>query len=47
MPELKHGHRKAKQTSSTDVYLGKVYNVLLSTDKPIYQPGQTIRLFFW
>ncbi len=26
------------------VYIGRVYNVLLSTDKPVYQPGQTIHL---
>ena len=29
---------------ATDVYIGRVYNVLLSTDKPVYQPGQTIHL---
>lgn len=27
-----------------DVYVGRVYNVLLSTDKPVYQPGQTIHM---
>ena len=26
------------------VYIGRVYNVLVSTDKPVYQPGQTIHL---
>ncbi len=29
---------------SRNVYVGSVYNVLLSTDKPLYQPGQTIHL---
>lgn len=29
---------------AADVYIGRVYNVLLSTDKPVYQPGQTIHL---
>ncbi len=27
-----------------DVYIGRTYNVLLSTDKPVYQPGQVIHL---
>ncbi|MCS6828984.1 MAG: MG2 domain-containing protein [Caldilinea sp.] len=27
-----------------DVYIGRTYNVLISTDKPVYQPGQTIHL---
>ncbi|MBX3011817.1 MAG: hypothetical protein KF832_09945 [Caldilineaceae bacterium] len=31
------------QTSQA-VYIGRVYNVLLSTDKPVYQPGQPIHL---
>lgn len=26
------------------VYVGRVYNVLISTDKPVYQPGQTIHM---
>ena len=26
------------------VYVGRVYNVLVSTDKPVYQPGQTIHV---
>jgi uncharacterized protein YfaS (alpha-2-macroglobulin family) len=26
------------------VYVGRVYNVLVSTDKPVYQPGQVIHL---
>lgn len=26
------------------VYVGRVYNVLVSTDKPVYQPGQTIHM---
>ena len=26
------------------VYVGRVYNVLISTDKPVYQPGQTIHI---
>jgi len=30
--------------SSQEVYVGRVYNVLLSTDKPVYQPGQMIHL---
>ena len=30
--------------STQDVYVGRVYNVLLSTDKPVYQPGQVIHL---
>ncbi|NJR31753.1 MAG: hypothetical protein HC778_01290 [Chamaesiphon sp. CSU_1_12] len=27
-----------------EVYVGRVYNLLVSTDKPVYQPGQTIHL---
>lgn len=27
-----------------EVYVGRVYNVLISTDKPIYQPGQVIHM---
>jgi hypothetical protein len=27
-----------------EVYVGRVYNVLVSTDKPIYQPGQVIHM---
>ncbi|MFQ5879110.1 MAG: MG2 domain-containing protein [Dehalococcoidia bacterium] len=27
-----------------DVYVGRVYNVLITTDKPVYQPGQTIHM---
>ncbi|MEZ4866240.1 MAG: alpha-2-macroglobulin family protein [Caldilineaceae bacterium] len=27
-----------------EIYVGQVYNVLLSTDKPVYQPGQQIHL---
>lgn len=27
-----------------DVYIGRTYNVLISTDKPVYQPGQVIHL---
>lgn len=27
-----------------DVYIGRVYNVLLSTDKPVYQPGHLIHI---
>jgi hypothetical protein len=30
--------------TSQEVYVGRVYNVLLSTDKPVYQPGQVIHL---
>lgn len=30
--------------TSREVYVGRVYNVLLSTDKPVYQPGQVIHL---
>lgn len=30
--------------TSRQVYVGRVYNVLLSTDKPVYQPGQVIHL---
>lgn len=30
--------------TSQQVYIGRVYNVLLSTDKPVYQPGQTVHL---
>lgn len=30
--------------TSREVYVGRVYNVLLSTDKPVYQPGQMIHL---
>lgn len=30
--------------TSKPVYLGLAYNVLLSTDKPVYQPGQMIHL---
>jgi uncharacterized protein YfaS (alpha-2-macroglobulin family) len=31
-------------TDVKPVYLGYVYNVLVSTDKPVYQPGQTIHI---
>ena len=31
-------------TVTNDVYVGRVYNVLVSTDKPVYQPGQTIHM---
>ena len=27
-----------------DVYVGRAYNVLVSTDKPVYQPGQAIHI---
>ena len=27
-----------------DVYVGRIYNVMLSTDKPVYQPGQVIHM---
>ncbi|HHW86092.1 MAG TPA: hypothetical protein GX400_07775 [Chloroflexi bacterium] len=27
-----------------DVYIGRAYDVLISTDKPVYQPGQVIHL---
>ncbi len=27
-----------------DIYLGRAYDVLISTDKPVYQPGQVIHL---
>lgn len=27
-----------------DVYIGRTYNVLISTDRPVYQPGQMIHL---
>ena len=27
-----------------EVYVGRIYNVLLSTDKPVYQPGQVIHM---
>ena len=27
-----------------DVFVGRVYNVLVSTDKPVYQPGQVIHM---
>lgn len=30
--------------TSREVYIGRVYNVLLSTDKPVYQPGQVLHL---
>ena len=30
--------------ASQEVYVGRVYNVMLSTDKPVYQPGQVIHL---
>jgi uncharacterized protein YfaS (alpha-2-macroglobulin family) len=30
--------------ASQEVYVGRVYNVMLSTDKPVYQPGQIIHL---
>ncbi|MDQ3247871.1 MAG: MG2 domain-containing protein, partial [Chloroflexota bacterium] len=28
----------------SDVYVGRAYNVLVTTDKPVYQPGQTIHM---
>lgn len=27
-----------------DVYVGRAYNILVSTDKPVYQPGQVIHM---
>lgn len=27
-----------------EVYVGRAYNVLITTDKPVYQPGQIIHL---
>lgn len=33
-----------EQTVYQDVYAGRVYNVLASTDKPVYQPGQVIHI---
>ncbi len=30
--------------TAQEVYIGQVFNLLLSTDKPVYQPGQTIHL---
>lgn len=35
------GHTVAYEEA---VYVGRVYNVLISTDKPVYQPGQTIHM---
>lgn len=29
---------------TAEVYIGRVYNILVSTDKPVYQPGQTIHV---
>lgn len=37
-------HSYGQLLSTQDVYVGRVYNVLLSTDKPVYQPGQVIHL---
>lgn len=34
----------ARRVLQQPVYVGRVYNVLLSTDKPVYQPGQTIHM---
>ncbi|MBX2998717.1 MAG: hypothetical protein KF893_09435 [Caldilineaceae bacterium] len=34
----------ASTTYAEEVYVGRVYNVLVSTDKPVYQPGQIIHL---
>jgi 5-hydroxyisourate hydrolase-like protein (transthyretin family) len=31
-------------TFRREVYVGRVYNILLSTDKPVYQPGQAIHI---
>ena len=38
--------RSAAGTSKYEesVYVGRAYNVLVSTDKPVYQPGQTIHI---
>jgi len=30
--------------TSQEVYIGRVYHLLLSTDKPVYQPGQVLHL---
>lgn len=38
--ETPNGERVVTQ----DVYIGRTYNVLVSTDKPVYQPGQVIHL---
>lgn len=40
---------EARSTAGTakyeeSVYVGRAYNVLVSTDKPVYQPGQTIHI---
>ena len=36
------GEGRNEEARSQDVYVGRTYNVLLSTDKPVYQPGQVI-----
>ena len=38
------GKGRGEETRSQDVYVGQTYNVLLSTDKPVYQPGQVIHV---
>ncbi len=35
---------KGSARHDEEVYVGRVYNVLVSTDKPVYQPGQVIHM---
>jgi len=42
--EIRAETDNGESTVIQDVYVGRVYNVLVSTDKPVYQPGQVIHL---
>jgi uncharacterized protein YfaS (alpha-2-macroglobulin family) len=35
---------RGKVVHEEPVYVGRAYNILVSTDKPVYQPGQTIHV---
>ena len=46
LPHSENGYTPSEDSFRTyrDVYVGRTYNVLASTDKPVYQPGQVIHM---
>ena len=46
LPHSENGYPPPDSSFQTyrDVYVGRTYNVLASTDKPVYQPGQVIHM---
>ena len=46
LPHGENGYTPSEDSFRTyrDVYVGRTYNVLASTDKPVYQPGQVIHI---